>query len=89
MLKRYDLWMADWRDAKGNRHRKGFPTKAAASRHQTKMQREAAAKKARPRRAARRPSSKPSPRPAPNTARKPARRVPSPAASQTISAPTS
>lgn len=47
MRMRGSLWMADWRDEHGTRHRKGFKTKAAALRHQTKQQLEAARKKAR------------------------------------------
>jgi hypothetical protein len=47
MLKRYGKYLADWRDSKGKRLRKAFPTKAAALRHQVRMQKQATAKKAR------------------------------------------
>ena len=30
MQKRFKLWMADWRDANGKRHRKGFKTRQDA-----------------------------------------------------------
>ncbi len=46
MKKKGNLWLADWRDQHGQRHRKGFPTQAGALAHQTKMQKEAARKKA-------------------------------------------
>jgi hypothetical protein len=61
MQKRHRLWMADWRDQFGKRHMKGFPTKMGASRFQTKMQRQVAAKKA-PASAASAPSAKLGPR---------------------------
>jgi len=48
MKKTYNLWMADWRDERGRRHRKGFKTKQAALRHAQKMRAAAAAKKVRP-----------------------------------------
>jgi hypothetical protein len=47
MLKRYGKYLADWRNSKGQRLRKAFPTQAAALRHQVKMQKEASAKKVR------------------------------------------
>ena len=34
MLQKYGKWFADWRDAEGRRHRKAFPTRRAAERHQ-------------------------------------------------------
>ena len=46
MKQRFNLWLADWRDEKGRRHRKGFPTKKQAQCHQDKMKRSAAEKSA-------------------------------------------
>jgi hypothetical protein len=37
MQRKYQLWMADWRDENGVRHRKGFNTKRKAERFKTKM----------------------------------------------------
>ena len=48
MKKKSNLWMADWRDEQGRRHRKGFPTKQQAQRHQARQARDTAAKKAPP-----------------------------------------
>lgn len=45
MKKRLKLWMADWRDAKGKRHRKGFASKQKALRFQERMTAETKAKK--------------------------------------------
>jgi len=47
MQKKYDKFYADWRDEHGRRHRKAFPTKARALKHQRSMQHQTTAKKAR------------------------------------------
>jgi hypothetical protein len=47
MLKKRGRWYADWEDPHGKRFRKSFPTKHQALRHQDKMRKETAAKKAR------------------------------------------
>lgn len=46
MKKKGKLWYADWRDAAGVRHRKGFKTAAQAREYATRMQRRESAKKA-------------------------------------------
>lgn len=46
MLKKSGKFYADWRDAAGTRHRKAFTTLKAASRHQARMQKDTASKKA-------------------------------------------
>jgi hypothetical protein len=46
MKKQNGSWYADWRDAEGKRHRKAFPTKAAAENHQQRQQQKARTKKA-------------------------------------------
>jgi len=45
MLKKGKLWLADWRDIHGTRHRKGFASKKEAERYQATMQGEAGALK--------------------------------------------
>jgi len=57
MLRKYGKFYADWKDDKGRRRRKAFPTKFGAARYQAKMQGEVIAKKA-PRSAASGPSAK-------------------------------
>jgi hypothetical protein len=47
MKKRYNRWMADWRDEHGRRHRKGFTTRKAAAQYQATMVRAVQRKKAR------------------------------------------
>jgi hypothetical protein len=37
MQKRGNLWMADWRDERGIRHRKGFNSRRRAEKHQDSM----------------------------------------------------
>lgn len=37
MQKRGNLWMADWRDERGVRHRKGFNSRRRAEKHQDIM----------------------------------------------------
>lgn len=59
MQHKSNKWYADWRDEHGRRHRKAFATRRAALQHQTKMQRQAAAKKAPAYAAAPPPSSRP------------------------------
>jgi hypothetical protein len=46
MQKKLGKWYADWRDEKGRRHRKAFPSRGGALRHQHKMAKDARAKKA-------------------------------------------
>jgi hypothetical protein len=46
MRVKYGKWYADWNDEQGRRRMKAFPTKKAAERHQMKMRREVARKKA-------------------------------------------
>lgn len=48
MLKKHGKYYADWRDSKGRRRRKAFPTRKAAKAHTQAMQKAAAEKKARP-----------------------------------------
>ena len=45
MKQRCNLWLADWRDSAGRRHRKGFASKREATTHQTKMQHQGQAEK--------------------------------------------
>jgi len=63
MQKRFGKFLADWRNEKGRRLRKAFPTKKAALAHASKMQRQTAAKKAHgsgPRAMSSKPTRKPS-----------------------------
>lgn len=46
MKRKGKLWMADWRDAQGKRHRKGFTNRMQAIRFKNQMQEEAKRKKA-------------------------------------------
>lgn len=48
MLRKYGKFYADWDDERGRRHRKAFPTKAAALRYQSKQRQAVQSKKARP-----------------------------------------
>ena len=47
MLKKYGKFYADWRDHRGHRRMKAFPTKVGALRYQTKMRDLTERKKAR------------------------------------------
>ncbi len=47
MRKKYRKFYADWRDEKGRRRMKAFPTKGGALRHQNAMRAQVAGKKAR------------------------------------------
>jgi hypothetical protein len=47
MKNKHGKWYADWRDARGVRHAKAFPTKKAARLYSKRMQKEAQAGKAR------------------------------------------
>jgi hypothetical protein len=40
MIKKGNLWMADWFDAQGHRRRKGFTTERLAASYQAKMRKE-------------------------------------------------
>lgn len=46
VLKKSGKWYADWRDATGKRHRKGFRSKDSAIRYQNAQSRDAQSKKA-------------------------------------------
>lgn len=48
MQKKSGKFMADWRDTKGQRHRKAFPTRQAAITHSTKMRQQRDALASRP-----------------------------------------
>jgi hypothetical protein len=45
MIKKGNLWMADWFDSEGHRRRKGFTTERQALSHQSHMRKETAQSK--------------------------------------------
>ena len=46
MQRKGKLWMADWRDENGKRHRKGFTSRTQAAKHQAQKEQETKLKKA-------------------------------------------
>lgn len=74
MMKKHGKYFADWRDERGRRHRKAFPTAKRAHTYQHAQQLAASRKKAHRSEAAQRQSSRPT--------RKHSRRSTSPRASR-------